>query len=234
MKKAGFLAILICMFLVPGAAAAMEPISEAEMDAVTGQRGINFVIDDVQIYKNLGSGEIWYQDGTGGDTTGFGITGMHGMLDVNALLPGDNSGDPPQGIGNTGLKGNYNYDPDTAGYDYSGYYISDYAAAPGGVGVTPTVPVLSAGAGYNSGWAGSLAGVDSAIPGVMIYTPSVEIHAEMMIEAGMTTDPAGSTTRSFGEIYTRSTLTVMGGGFIEIVPGGKADIYHNVEESGWL
>lgn len=232
MKKAGFAAVLICMLLLPVAAAAMEPLAEAEMDSVTGQRGINFVIDDVRIYKHLGSGGYHYQDGSGGQSAAFGIIGITGILDVNAILPGATSDAPPQGIGSTGIKGDYDYDPAFAGYDYTGHRISDYEAGPGGIGVTDTVPALTSGAGHNAGWLGSLAQVDSAIPGVMIYTPSLEIHAEIMIEPGMTADPATAADQSFGEIYTRTTLGVMGGGHIEIVPGGKSDIYHMVEESG--
>lgn len=231
LKKAGSMAGLL-IFLLAAPVSALEPISEKEMDTVTGKRGVNFVLDDIQIYKHKDSGGLWFQDGSHGQAA-LGLTEITGMLHVNALIPGDNQG-YPQGIGNTEFKGAYGYDPSYQGYDYSGYLLNDHEAAPGGIGLTRAVPALSAGAGYNSGWLGSLAGVDDAIPGVMIHTPSAEIHAEMKSEVSMTKNPEGGSARSFGEIHLRSTLAVMGGGHIEVVPGGKLDIYHKVEESGWI
>lgn len=218
MKKTAILMALICIFAAPAISAAMEPISEAAMDAVTGRQGINVVIDDFRAYIHKTAGP-WYQDGSGGDTAAAGISEMHGIIDVNAIMPAPDPASAPLGVGNTAVKGDY----ETATYDFS-----SFTASPVKIGVTSKVPALSAGAANNAGIAETLNLVATHIMGVMIELPTAEIYTpETMINLAMTTNPAADTSQSYGEVYTRATLATLGG-HLEIVPGGRQDIYDMV------
>lgn len=213
--------LAFCMILIPASAGAMEPITETEMDAVTGQGGIAMVIDDVQLYKHRPSGP-WFQNGTNGDTAALGLSGIQGMLYINAVLPAVADGGVPIGLGKTGVLGEYASDT----YDFSAF-----TASPMKVNVTTKVPALSAGAANNASFAGDLNLVDTAIIGLTINLPTAEIYFPgLRAELSMTHNPEAGTARSFGRIYTRGTMTMMDG-HLEIVPGGRKDIYDMVLET---
>lgn len=81
MKKSIIISTIICFALVaPIAAAAMEPITEAEMDAVTAQKGVSIAANNSAFYHEV---DFWYRDpdGTAGDN-GAAI-GLYGLQFMN-------------------------------------------------------------------------------------------------------------------------------------------------------
>lgn len=214
MKKA--IATALCMLLVPAMAMAMQPVSEEELDTVTGQSGVSIVIDDVQIYQHMDGQETWYED-TSDDGASLGVTydddESYTMMYVNAIGPGDDGDEEPDGgsFGETGIKGTYKS-------DYSSEF-EGFSASPLTIDVTDNLD--------NS----SEIEDNGDVAGVKIGLPTVEIHyAEgssdiMNIAVSTAENPIGSlddngNAWSFGKIHQTpgdSTMAVLDGN-VEVSP----------------
>ncbi|MCF8036402.1 MAG: hypothetical protein K9K62_05995 [Desulfobacteraceae bacterium] len=72
--------ILCLVFLAPLGALAMEPISKAEMDSVTGQKGVSIAAGNTTFYQEV---DFWYRDpdGTSGDNGA--AVGFYGLQFMN-------------------------------------------------------------------------------------------------------------------------------------------------------
>lgn len=208
MKKAIIFAL--CLLLIPAVTFAMQPISEAEMDGITGQSGVSIVIDDVQIYQHLSGQELWYQD-TSDDGASVGFvydTDSYSMIYVNAITPDGDDDGIPDGMGDTMVMSE-NY---VTNYDFSSFTASAMT-----IDVTSALTNSTA---LNS---------DAAVAGVAIGLPTVEIYFAagsrdvMDIQISTAGNPLDGTTDqefSMGKIYQTpgdQTMAVLGGN-IEISP----------------
>lgn len=209
MKKAIICAL--CLLLIPAVTFAMQPISEAEMDGITGQSGVSIVIDDVQIYQHLSGQELWYQDTTAdtGASVGFVYsTDSYSMIYVNAITPAADASSAPNGLGSTDVMST-NYVTD---YDFSGFTAS-----------AMTIDVSSAlqnSSALNGGT--DVAGVAIGLPTVEIYyaAGSRDIMDVQISTAGNPLDGATDQEFSMGKIYQTpgdQTMAVLSGN-IEISP----------------
>jgi hypothetical protein len=80
MKK--LLAIAIVLMMVPFSAMAMETISDADLDTVTGQAGVSIAVDNVVIYTSMAKLEYTDTDAGGGT---IGIANLQQTIRLNAI-----------------------------------------------------------------------------------------------------------------------------------------------------
>ncbi|MCF8036401.1 MAG: hypothetical protein K9K62_05990 [Desulfobacteraceae bacterium] len=236
MKKATIIAL--CMLLVPAVAMAMQPISESQMDTVTGQSGVSIVLDDIQIYQHMGTQETWYEDtSSDGASVGFVYsTPAYSMIYVNAIEGAADGTSAPSSIAGTGIQGQYAPD------DSSNSYYDFSAATDTTDGITAsalTINVsdsLSASTAINGGNGNEVAGVSIGLPTVEVYfaegsrdIQDIAIFTEATDSSGNTiTNPLdrgdaatdGAGYYSFGKLYQSAggeTLAVLDG-TVEISP----------------
>jgi len=84
MKK--IIAIAIGMMLVPFTAFGMQTATDESMEGVQGQSGVAIAVDDIVIYEDRASEELWYSGGEGDAYVG--ITwdeGSETMMHIDAL-----------------------------------------------------------------------------------------------------------------------------------------------------
>lgn len=205
------LSILMCLpFAVT--AFAMEPLSEATLDNVTGQAGVSIGLDDIKLYQNIEYLRWTDTDGTDGTAGSVGISNLQMICHLNGITHLDASGLPVSpGRAVQGTYGALNYnnvDTDANGVD-------DAFQARALTFDAGTMPVLSEGMSYNL--TGNPTGV--TIAGVQIGLPTLEIHqSALSFDVTVTSAGAGNDGASYGRIEIgANTLTILDG-TIEIAP----------------
>ena len=210
MKKL-VLAISILMCL-PLTTFAMEPLSEAILDDVTGQAGVSIAIDDIKLYQNIEYLRYTDTDGTDGTAGSVGISNLQMMVHMNGITHLDAAGLPVSpGRAVQGTYGAFNYnnvdtDADTIDDAFHAHALTIDAG---------TMPVLSEGLSYNAAGAPGLV----AVAGVQIGLPTLEIHqSALSFDVTVTSAGAANDGASYGRIEIgANTLTILDG-VIEIAP----------------
>lgn len=196
---------------------AMEPISEAEMDAVTGRRGVSIAADNQVVYQNV---DFWYRDAdgtTGTNGASIGFSGTHFIMCGNAVTQ---EIDPPNNP--LSLDGHYVED-----YDYSnrGLSIGDLLGLDN-PGVIPAVAFEARAIFIDV--MNELPGLGE--PGVKIAVPTVEQYfttIKMAIALNTAQNPLDandSQLYSLGTIEMGPTTMTTLDGNIEISPGGDPNL----------
>lgn len=197
------ISILMCL---PLTAFAMEPLSEAIMDNVTGQAGVSIAIDDVKLYQDIAYLRYTDTDGVGGSAAGsVGISNLQMMVHMNGITSLDASGLPVSP--GRAVQGNYN-----TAMNYNNFNGDTQFHARALTIDVGTMPVLSAGMTNNVG-----APVDVA--GVQIGLPTLEIHqSALSFDVTVVSVGAANSGASYGTIEIgNNTLTILDG-TIEIAP----------------
>jgi len=200
------ISLLMCL---PLTAFAMEPLSEAILDDVTGQAGVSIAVDDIKLYQNIEYLRYTDTDGTDGITQGsVGISNLQMMVHMNGITSLDATTGLPVSPGRA-VQGTYN-----AAFDYTngGTPASAFEARALTIDAG-TLPVLSAGLSNNSG------GMLNAVAGVQIGLPTLEIYqSALSFDVTVTSAGAANDGASYGRIEIgANTLTILDG-TIEIAP----------------
>jgi hypothetical protein len=199
------ISILMCL---PFTAFAMEPLSEAILDDVTGQAGVSIAIDDIKLYQNIEYLRYTDTDGTNGTAGSVGISNLQMMVHMNGITSLDTTTGLPVSPGRA-VQGFYN-----AAFDYSngGTPASTFEARALTIDAG-TTPVLSAGLSNNTG------GAYNVVAGVRIGLPTLEIYqSALSFDVTVASTGAANDGASYGRIEIgANTLTILDG-VIEIAP----------------
>lgn len=218
MKRPLSISFFIFILFLSPSLMAMEPISEAEMDAVTGRRGVSIAADNQVVYQNI---DFWYRDAdgtTGTNGASIGFSGSHFIMCGNAVTQ---EIDPPNNP--LSLDGHY-----VENYDYSnrGLSIADL------LGIDDPPDVLTAVAfearAIFIDVMDELPGLGE--PGVKIAVPTLEQYfttIKIPIAVNTAQNPLNandSQLYSLGTVEMGPTTMTTLDGNIEISPGGDPNL----------
>lgn len=215
------------MLFSAGAGFALEPISEAEMDTVTGRKGVSLAADNSVFYHEV---DFWYRDPDGtGDDNGAAV-GFYGMQFLNygrAITWEIGEDDPPE---DRELPGFFHFVED---YDYQnrGLEASDVSGTLEDLIGWIDVKDFEARAIFIDIMAEAPEEIPNMSgPVIWINIPTMAMHlTKRKIELGMTAsdtplDAGDSEIRSLGSIEMGPTTNFLMDGDLLISPGGDPSL----------